>query len=167
MPNITGVVQKINSRAVTTAYGNKTAYSVQVDGEWYSAGFKRPTVNDGDTVEVSYKMNGSYRNADSIVKVETTGAPAPVGVPSKSPGGYSPRIDKVFPIPPLHPDRSIVRQSALKAAVEVLGEYVGDDPEDLDEVCSEYIKLARRFEAYSCGDLDAAAAAADIEVGGM
>jgi hypothetical protein len=161
MPNITGVVQKINSRAVTTAYGNKTAYSVQVDGEWYSAGFKRPTVNDGDTVEVSYKMNGTYRNADSIVKVETTGAPAPVGVPSKSTGGYSPRIEKVFPIPPLHPDRSIVRQSALKAAVEVIGPF----REGLD--ATDYIILARKFEAYSCGDLDAAAAASDIEVGGM
>lgn len=155
MAKVNGTVAKIISRDVETRYGTKKGWSVQVDGEWYSVGFKRPEVAEDDFVEVTYDMKGSYRNASSIVKATPSGI-APTALKSPAPVGGGGRV---FPIPPLSPERAIVRQSSLKAAIETLG-YVPIDGYDEDKVVETTIRIARKYEAYACGDLDLADAKA-------
>jgi hypothetical protein len=54
MRNIEGVVERTNERSVNTARGQATAYSALLqtgDGEeWFSFGFKRPTIEAGQQV---------------------------------------------------------------------------------------------------------------------
>ena len=156
MAKVNGTVAKIISRDVETRYGTKKGWSVQVDGEWYSVGFKRPEVAESDFVEITYDMKGSYRNASSIVKATPSGI-APTALKSPAPVGGG--GGRVFPIPPLSPERAIVRQSSLKAAVETLG-YISVDGTDEESMVELTIRIARKYEAYACGDLDLADAKA-------
>ena len=62
---------------------------------------------------------------------------------------------KVFPIPALHGDRAIVRQNSVTNAVKLITDSVhSTDEADWDELADMVIAIARKFEAYSCGDLD-------------
>jgi hypothetical protein len=69
----------------------------------------------------------------------------------------------VFPIPLLHGDRAIVRQNSITNATKAIGDYVSDiDGISIEDYASEIIRVARMFEAYSCGDLDAQLAEAMV-----
>lgn len=57
-----GTVQKISSRQVNTQRGPATSYSLNVDGEWYSAGFQKPQCIEGDIVQFDVSVNGNYKN---------------------------------------------------------------------------------------------------------
>jgi hypothetical protein len=64
----------------------------------------------------------------------------------------------VFPIPPLHGDRAIVRQNSITNAVKAVADLLDSDDMNIDLYVDTIITVARKFEAYSCGDLDAAQA---------
>jgi hypothetical protein len=61
----------------------------------------------------------------------------------------------VFPIPALHGDRAIVRQNSLTNAVQLLREDKELAKLTPNDRATSIIAIARMFEAYSCGDLDA------------
>ena len=85
--------------------------------------------------------------------------PASVPVPAKSYGGGSGYKDKVFPIPALHGDRAIVRQNALARASDLYIAARGGKPFELEASTLDLvIAFARKFEAYTAGDLDMAEA---------
>jgi hypothetical protein len=90
-----------------------------------------------------------------------TGVPATASAsPAKAP--YSPP-SKVFPIPLLHGDRAIVRQNSVTNATKAMGDFISDkDGISIEDYASEILRVARMFEAYSCGDLDAQAAEAMV-----
>jgi hypothetical protein len=70
----------------------------------------------------------------------------------------------VFPIPALHGDRAIVRQNSVTNAVKLITDSVhSTDEADWDDLADMVIRIARKFEAYSCGDLDMAQAIAMSE----
>ena len=72
---------------------------------------------------------------------------------------------KVFPIPPLHGDRAIVRQNALARATDIYIAARGGKPFELEADSLDFvIRLARKFEAYTAGDLDLAEAEAESAV---
>ena len=74
-------------------------------------------------------------------------------------GGYK---EKVFPIPALHGDRAIVRQNALARATDLYVAARGGKPFELEAESLDFvIKLARKFEAYTAGDLDMAEAVSE------
>lgn len=96
---------------------------------------------------------------------------APVGCTKVAPpvqrssGGGGARGNKVFPLPLLHGDRSIVRQNALAHATKVVTELiVGRNSKaelnklTCDVVASMIVTTARTFEAYSAGDAEREAA---------
>jgi hypothetical protein len=158
----TGIVEAVSTKDVTTKFGTKPTYSIKVNGGWVKCGFKNHNANVGDEVEFDGNT-GTYgvETKAVIVLRRGTGAPA---VTSSTPavaaaapqakafGGYK---DKVFPIPALHGDRAIVRQNALARATDIYiaargGKPFELEPENLDFV----IKLARKFEAYTAGDID-------------
>ena len=168
MSAMNGVVEQLATKDVTTKFGVKPTYSLKVDGNWVKHGFKKPPCNVGDTIEFDGE-EGKYGVEAKNIIVTAKGAPGAVptaGVTSIKPvgggGGYS---SKVFPIPPLHGDRSIVRQNALARATDLYIGARGGKPFDLDDATSTLvIRMARSFEAYTAGDLDLAAAKAETDV---
>jgi hypothetical protein len=161
---MTYIVENITQKEVNTKFGPKPAFSITANGERFSYGFKKPTFKIGDTIDFQFSENTYGKNVDlTSVRLlsKGEGAPAVTGAavaPSKP--SYGPP-SKVFPIPPLHGDRAIVRQNSITNAVKAADNYLrGEDstPSNLDEYAEFIIQLARKFEAYSCGDLDLAAA---------
>ncbi len=161
---MTYIVENITQKEVNTKFGPKPAFSITANGERYSYGFKKPTFKIGDTIDFQFTENTYGKNVDlTSVRLLSKGEGAPAVTatsvaPSKPPYGAP---AKVFPIPPLHGDRAIVRQNSITNAVKAFDNYLrGEDvvPKSIDEYAEEIIAVARKFEAYSCGDLDLAAA---------
>lgn len=165
MATMNGVVEELSQKDVTTRFGVKPTYSMKVNGTWIKCAFKKPPCNVGDTVTFegnsgTYGMEGK----DIIVTARGTGVPAPIptAAPTAVKSSYSAAGSRVFPIPPLHGDRSIVRQNALARATEIYVACRGGKPFELDEGSTKIvIALARQFEAYTAGDLDMAEAKAE------
>jgi len=154
------IIENITTKEVTTKFGPKPAYTIHAGGERFSYGFKKPTFAIGDEVDFQYTENTYGKNVDltsvQMLKKGAGGAApsAPTAGPTKAP--YSPPA-KVFPIPLLHGDRAIVRQNSITNATKAVGDFF-DDNEEFDSVqayADLIIEIARKFEAYSCGDLDA------------
>lgn len=163
MTTITGVVEQVGKKERTTRYGSKTAFSLKVGGQWYNCGFTNPRVTDGTEVSFSYAEGAYGKDIDMASlahesKAAVPARPAGVSAPSKAPatGGYGNK--GVFPIPALDGQRAIVRQNSLTNAVNLLKDHIDPKMADTD-VADHVIAMARRFEAYSCGDLDALQAA--------
>ena len=169
MSAMSGVVESITTKDVTTRFGVKPTYSLKVDGNWVKHGFKKPPCNVGDTIAFDGET-GTYGVEAKGITVTAKGAPgtAPVATSVTSiksaPSGGGSYSAKVFPIPALHGDRSIVRQNALARATELYIGARGGKPFDLDDSTSTLvIRMARQFEAYTAGDLDLAAAKKESE----
>lgn len=135
------------------------------DGNWYGAfsASQCSGIAVGDYVSFSYqttppKPDGrTFNNIKGNVRKDASKAPAAAPAASASKpaaGGYG---QKVFPVPALHGDRSIIRQNSLARAVEIVT-FVGNPSYPAEELAEKAIEIARVFEAYSSGDLDAAVA---------
>ena len=60
-----------------------------------------------------------------------------------------------MPLRPLHGDRAIVRQNALARATDIYIAARGGKPFELEGSNLDFvISLARKFEAYTAGDID-------------
>lgn len=161
---MTYIVENITQKEVNTKFGPKPAFSITANGERFSYGFKKPAFKIGDTIDFQFTENTYGKNIDLtsvrlLSKGEGASSPStpPVGASKPSYGASA----KVFPIPPLHGDRAIVRQNSITNAVKAVHDYLnGEDttPGHIDDYCNMVIDVARKFEAYSCGDLDMAAA---------
>lgn len=161
---MSNVVQEIKSAERKTPYGDKTAYSVKINGKWFQHGFTRPKFQVGDTIEFVSSEN-DYGMVIDVKSVRTiaTGTDVPAGVDSGQPvqqdSGRKQYQAKVFPVPETHGDRSIIRQNSLNHATSLVvtfldlnkGAYVDGD---IDNASDLIIKIARKFEAYSSGTED-------------
>jgi len=147
-----GVVEAMGSKEVKTKFGMKPTYSFKLDGEWFSMGFTKPKFGKGDSVSFDYSET-TYGNSVDAKSVSVTGggaAPASASVVKPAFGGGG---KGVFPIPALDGQRAIVRQNALTNAREL---YVAAEGNSFGrEAAMDIIAVARIFESYACGDLDA------------
>ena len=153
MPQVSGVVQALSTKDVNTKYGIKPTFSVNVDGVWYSNGFKKPVeIEKGDTVNIEHD-GGKYKNIVSMSKT-AAGAGGASASPASSGGGRSGGGTDV--------QRAIIRQNALAHATAVVMGTLSAKPKRAD-VIKDVITTARCFESYSNGSIDAVeeAAAAD------
>jgi len=166
MSMMTGIVEALTTKDVNTKFGTKPTYSMKVNGTWIKCGFKDPKVEVGYEVEFD-GVSGTYGVETKAVNVlsKGSGTPTPaatgtsVAAPKASYGGYK---DKVFPIPALHGDRAIIRQNALARATDLYIAARGGKPFELEEGNLDFVvRLARKFEAYTAGDLDLAEAMAE------
>ena len=169
----TGVVTDITAIHRTTKFGVKPVYNLNIDGAQYSNGFNKPPCNVGDTVEFEF-TSGKYGNeiqkGSLMAKGSGTSTPGSAPTPTAAAPArtYGPPT-KPFPIPALHGDRAIVRQNALTNARELFTQCCLDDTllvEGVAEILKHadaVIAIARRFEAYSCGDMDLEAANKAVE----
>lgn len=163
MTIMTGTVERMSTKDVTTKFGVKPTYSLMVDGAWIKHGFKKPACNTGDEIQFD-GISGTYgiEAKDLVVTKKGAGGAVPIASVGTSPS-HSYAGGRVFPIPPLHGDRSIVRQNALARATDITIAARGGKPFEIsDELTTLIIVIARHFEAYTAGDLDLAEANAEI-----
>jgi len=155
-------IENITSKDVNTKFGPKPAYTIVANGERFQYGFKKPTFSIGDEVDFQF-TESTYGKSVDLASVRLLskgkGAPAPTSS-SPTKAAYSPP-SKVFPIPPLHGDRAIVRQNSVTNATKAVADFMAKSDSDIgsmDEYAEFILTIARKFEAYSCGDLEAVAA---------
>lgn len=157
------IVVQMSNKDVTTKFGQKKVYSIKADdGQWYSCGFKKPTANAGDEVEFQFTSTSYGNQIDMATFVSlrgglssgATAAPAASAPPVRPAYGNK----GVFPIPALDGQRAIVRQNALTNARELICALPAIGSNTTDLLAAEIIRIARKFEAYACGDLDREAA---------
>ena len=166
MSMMTGTVESISTKDVNTKFGTKPTFSMKVNGTWIKCGFKYPGVQVGYEVEFD-GISGTYGVETKSVNVLKKGGGTPA--PAKEASVSAPKAvyggSKVFPIPALHGDRAIVRQNALARATDLYIAARGGKPFELEGGNLDFvISLARKFEAYTAGDLDMAEAMAETEV---
>lgn len=168
MNSITGIIEQVGSKERKTRFGMKPAYSLKIDGQWYNCGFTNPRVTDGTEVSFNYTDGAYGKDIDMAsfahsAKASVPARPTTTGTAPRPPAaGFSGGGKGVFPIPPLDGQRAIVRQNSLTNAVNALKDnkaFNATAPEAADTI----IALARKFEAYSCGDLDMLQAKAMLE----
>ena len=157
----TGIVEAVSTKDVSTKFGTKPTFSMKVNGTWIKCGFKNPNVAVGYEVEFD-GVSGTYGVETKSVNIlrKADAAPTPSGAttgptvaaPKAAYGGYK---EKVFPIPALHGDRAIVRQNALARATDLYIAARGGKPFELEASTLDLVvNLARKFEAYTAGDID-------------
>lgn len=147
MAKVTGVVEKLSS--------NFGKFGMLVNGKWHNTNpeWLKVKPNEGDTVEFDDGDRNYIKNL-RVVSGGTGAAPAAAGSAPKA-GGYG--GGRTFPVAPTAPERTINRQNALTNAVS----FLGKDPKKVVSP-DEVIEVARMFEAYTTGDLDAAEAEAAL-----
>lgn len=125
---------------------------IKIGEEWYSA-FKVGQLNGagkGDTVELSYKtVNKGGRDFHNIEGNVTVigGAPREAANESNGRAGTS-----VAPGATTARDVSIVRQSSLNRATEILAIAYDQVDANSEVLVAEAIDLAKQFEAYVLGE---------------
>lgn len=165
------VVEAVGSKPTKTRFGVKDRYSFKAGGVWFSTNFKDHKLAVGDMVQFNYEATkwGNEVDPDTIVHTGLTpvAVPAtgePTGTATVAPRPYTPAptgSKGVFPIPPLDGQRSIVRQNALTNARELVLKVhttEGSSEDNLKDLVEKVLKVARKFEAYTAGDLDREAA---------
>ena len=168
MAKVVGVIEQVSQKDVNTKFGLKQTWSMKIAGAWHNCSFvsgKNPKCNTGDEVEFDAE-SGSYGSEAKNIRVLKTGvsiptSASPTAAPGTAPaarpysgggGGYK---EKVFPIPALHGDRSIVRQNALARATELMIHASGGKPYEVNDKVLDYI--------IKTGDLDMAEVKAEME----
>lgn len=148
----------------------RTGKGLKIGENWYSA-FTAGMLNGakvGDNVSFVYtevvKEGTTYRNIKGAVSIKEGGAPEPAaGRPAAASGGSSfSKGGRSFPVGPLDPERSIIRQNSLTQANKLLEGQLGEMP-SYEEQAHTVISVARIFESYSAGDMDAEEAAAAVD----
>lgn len=144
---MTGVVEGVSTRY--------EKFSVLVDGVWYSTKQEwapSPAPSKGDTISFDNK-GAKFLNNCKIVTGGGGGgtASAPASGPAARSGFRQAGTEGGFPLHPMAYERALDRRNALTAAVQVA--VAGGDPSLLDE--QYIINLARKFEDYTTGSLDA------------
>jgi hypothetical protein len=146
------VVEDIKSAPLPSGKGFR--YSVKLNGQYISAGFKAPGCNVGDTIEYNTVQNGQYTNLGSIQVLSQGGASASApnsgAVSSAQPAGKR--------------ERSIVRQNSLSHAVVTMNTFLdsvrsssGVEAKNYTnavDLAQDTLLVARVYELYSMQDMD-------------
>jgi hypothetical protein len=157
------LVEKVTTREVATKFGDKPVYTLHTDSGQFENGFTKPTCKVGDEVEFTFTESkyGKQIDKGSMRVIRSGGGKEVISKAEKR--EFVPTAPKAFPIPPLHPDRSVVRQNALRhAAVLIAAKLDPQGPLEIEALGGQVIELARMFEAYSCGDIELAVAIAEV-----
>ena len=154
MATISGQVE------VKAATGKMAGKSIKVGEYWYTVKFPSALagIEKGDYVTFDYTTNGTFNNITGKPVKSTPPASTAVKAYSPSPAG-----GRSFPVPALAPERSIIRQNSLTHALNVLqARAYWEHVTSCEEYANAAINVARMFEAYSAGDLDAEMVEAEV-----
>lgn len=170
---ITGIINKVWTKNVTTRYGDKdvTLFSIEGGDKIFNVGFGKQDIRPGDEVSFSYDgpKYGEFQVDKKTLKItsrdnpHTEPAETPKPAPSSGGGGGSSgggsggsRFSRgTFPLDFQDGQRSILRQHAFTQASEVVreglradGGLIPDDSAFVDRI----IRLAYKIERYTSGD---------------
>lgn len=167
MPTVTGAVEKIESASRNTKRGPANVYYVWVNGTKYSLGFKYFNAPVGTIVSFDAAENPPYGwEAKTFPMAAGGGGTTPIAAGASRPS-YTPSGGKgVFPIPLLDGQRSIVRQNALTNARELYtSNCVDTGPTTIpaEEAADRIVEIARIFESYTAGDIEARQAEQELK----
>jgi hypothetical protein len=135
---------------------NKFGFGIMVNDKWYNS---KSEIGCSKGDEVEFDDGGKAYVRDLKVTKGGGGTVASSGgsMAGKGPAGTS-YARGVFPIAANDGSRSIVRQNSITNAVALYTSVVGDvvtKPEELENIAYSVINIARIFEKYSAGDIDA------------
>jgi hypothetical protein len=140
--------------SVKAKSANKFGFGIMVNDKWYNSK-SEISCNKGD--EVEFDDGGKAYVRDLKVTKSGGGTVASSGSSMASKGSAGTSYARgVFPLAANDGSRSIVRQNSITNAVALLNQL--DYPknlEDMEEVTYTVINIARIFEKYSAGDIDA------------
>ena len=160
MPVIQGTVQAVYKNEVGTKFGMKETCKFKINDSFYSGGFKKWDIREGDRVEVTFETNAKgYNDIKRMDRILPDGtstdgtisvAPRPEveRYTEKAVVGNKQWTADTFPMDAFAPKRSINRQNALTNAVAYANER--EDHMSVEDI----IQVARQFEAYTTGDMD-------------
>ena len=114
---VQGFVEKLSTKQGQGRNGPWTMFSINVNGEWYSCGFKAPNCQEGQYVEFDVVQKGQYKNAENVTPTQQASAPAGNGGTGAAPAS----------MPVNKKDISIHFQSCRKDAIQTLGVLLGND----------------------------------------
>ena len=163
------IIENITTKDVNTKFGPKPAYTIMANGEKFSYGFKKPTFAIGDEIDFQFTESTYGKQVDPVsVRMIKKGSGTITATVSSAPTKTYTPPTKVFPIPPLHGDRAIVRQNSVTNATKVVVDSYIKSKEVANpiELANAIVEVAKIFEAYSCGDDDMAAAVESMAVTG-
>ena len=88
MPNVSGVVKWVGSKAVR----NSTLWSFSIEGnnDFFRCGFTKPNINRGDNVTFEYEVN-QYGNQVNAKDIRVLAGAPPQAAPSASAAPYTPQ----------------------------------------------------------------------------
>lgn len=167
MTQMIGRIDALNTKEVKTKWGMKSVYEIQVGGMVYKTNFKKPAFNVGDVVQFEFN-SGKYGNevVDGTMQASKASVPQsltaqPQGVQLVQAPAARSYQERTFPVGALSPERAIIRQNALTNARELFTSILSMDEKgsflgktEVNDFAGKIISLARKFEAYSAGDLD-------------
>jgi len=139
----------------TVSAVRKDRKGFQIDGDiWYSSFNALPMdIGNGVKVKFGFVQKGQWNNIKGGVDVLDAGSG--VGAANSESRSTNPTksgfMPKEFPVPQLHPDRSIIRQNALAHATKVV---LARGSDGMSMTIEQIIDVARMFEAYSTGDVE-------------
>jgi hypothetical protein len=144
---IEAFVKKINSREVSTRKGPSTSYSLkletpegkEIDG-WFSAGFKAPSVREGDFVKLEYETNA--RGYTDILRIAAQkNGPSRASAPAQPAGRAASPSTAVGDVRQRH----IHFQSSRKDAIELVSLMLENGALPITEAKTK-AGTAKRFE---------------------
>lgn len=156
--NVTGTIDNIWSKSKMSKAGKPfNIFYCLVNGETVSLGFKPEAngkpVSEGEYVDWTLEKKFGEWQVASGAALSKAPAPAPAA-PAKSSGGGKKWGGGSFPVSPTDSQVSIIRQSSLNRAVEVMGQLLGNGLlkcKNKDEYESHLFQLAYEFTDFGTG----------------
>lgn len=153
---IKGVVDRTTTKTVTTKYGDKPTFTYTVDGVDFSSGFKREH-QDGEMVSV--EVEWKYNQWQKMPGFNGEGKPAATagggtGGATVTQGNFTPKGGGTFPIDIKSGQISIIRQSSMNRAVEIMGHLLGFkilDSLTEDEYMKKLFEIAMTITDFGSG----------------
>jgi hypothetical protein len=152
--SVIGVVDSVTSKQINTKFGDKPVYAIHVGGVEVGIGFKK-LYQQGEMVDVGVEYK--YRGWQLVPNTQGTGLPPaasqgtagdPAGVQSVI-RQAAPKARGAFPIQPKDGQMSIIRQSSMKVAAEILGPMV--EGQDVDTYMKCFFEIALMCADFGSG----------------
>ena len=152
---VNGIVTNVTSKQIQTKYGLKNVYAVEVGDKVFSTGFKALyTVSEQINVLVEFKY-GEYQLVDGTPSNEPElGSEAALEVVAPRP--FTPKGGGrgKFPIDPLDGQMSIIRQSSMNRAVDIVDNMVASSVISMltqDEYMKKILEIAMIVTDFGSG----------------
>lgn len=160
---VSGNIDSIYTKTVQTKFGDKIVYHAMVDGNDVNLGFKHQyAVGETVNLDVEHKYGG-YQLIPSAGNVSSPGNMVAGSNSAPAKRTPAPKSGPAFPVATNTKDISIIRQSSLNRAVDVveklqaIGLFIpGNEQEYLDKV----LEVAYMFTDFGSGQREVKQAAA-------